>query len=363
MTERVIVAMSGGVDSSVAAALLAQAGFDVLGVTLQLWDASADLPADSCGGWAAVDSARAVAAKLGIDHELLDASAGFTEQVLRPAWDDYAGGLTPSPCLVCNRVVKFATLCRRADELGARWIATGHHARLEPGPTDAAPVRLLRGRDRGKDQSYFLALVAPEQLARARFPVGELTKAEVRARARELGLPSAERAESQDACFTGGECGFSEALRRYIRAPERPGAFVDPAGNRLGEHRGIHHFTIGQRKGLNLALGRRAYVSAIRADTGEVVITDAPEDLLAARLTARDVRWTGASPVDPFDCQAQIRYRSPAVGARVDVTPDAGARVVFAQPQRAVTPGQAVVFYEGDLVLGGGWIASAWLDP
>ncbi len=356
MTERVLVAMSGGVDSSVAAALLLADGFEVVGVTLQLWDDDADLPADSCGGQAAVDSARAVAAKLGIEHELVDGSTGFTEQVLRPAWEDYAGGLTPNPCLVCNRVIKFASLCRRADELGVRWIATGHHARLDRGPTDDAPVRLRRGHDRNKDQSYFLALLAPDQLARVRFPVGRLTKAEVRTRARDLGLPSAERAESQDACFTGGRGGFAEALRVHFDAPEDPGVFVDPDGNRLGDHHGIHHFTIGQRKGLNIALGHRAYVSAIRADTREVVVTDLADDLLATGLVARDLRWAGSPPTESFECRAQIRYRSPAVPARVEVTPDATARVAFESPQRAVTPGQAVVLYEGDYVLGAGWI-------
>jgi len=362
VSERVLVAMSGGVDSSVAAALLVQDGFDVVGVTLQLWDANADLPADSCGGQGAVDSARAVAATLGIDHELVDGSAGFTEQVLRPAWEDYAGGLTPNPCLVCNRVIKFASLCRRADQLGVRWIATGHHARLEAGSAVDGPVRLRRGHDRNKDQSYFLALLAPEQLARVRFPVGDLTKADVRAHARDLGLPSAERAESQDACFTGGKGGFAEALRVHFDAPDDPGTFVDPDGKALGEHRGIHHFTIGQRKGLNIALGHRAYVSAIRADTREVVVTDVADDLLAGSLNARDMRWAGAPPSRSFDCHAQIRYRSPAVPARVDITAeataDATARIIFEAPQRAVTPGQAVVLYEGDHVLGAGWITA-----
>jgi tRNA-specific 2-thiouridylase len=355
MSERVLVAMSGGVDSSVAASLLLEQGFDVVGVTLRMWEPTGDEPPDSCGGEASVASARAVAENLSIQHRVVNACDAFEAQVLRPAWEDYAGGRTPNPCLVCNRVVKFQRLCELAGELDAQWIATGHHARIL---REDGAAWLRRGRDRHKDQSYFLALLGPAQLAVTRFPVGNLTKAEVREHARARGLASADRPESQDACFSAGDDGFAEALRLRFGAPERPGVIVDPAGRELGRHPGIHRFTIGQRRGTGVSLGRRAFVTRIRADSNEVLMSDRVDDLLAERLCADRIQWSaGPAPSAPFACEAQYRYRTPAVGATVSPLPDQRAQVVFDEPQRALTPGQAVVFYDGDRVLGGGWIS------
>ena len=365
MSESVVVAMSGGVDSSVAAALLCEQGFEVIGVTLRMIDCGNPNPNASCCGLGGVSSAEDVAACLSIPYHVLDAGAVFEERVLRGAWQQYAQGRTPSPCLICNESVKLGLLCEYAARIGARWVATGHHARIGPeassesGVADAPvpPVQLLRGRDRHKDQSYFLARIRSEQLAMARFPVGVMTKAEVRRAARERGLPSADRPESQDACLVAEEGGFAEALRQLYAAPALAGSIVDPAGAVLGTHAGIHRYTIGQRRGLGVSLGHRAYVSAIRPSSGEVVLTDREEDLLASGFTARSVRWMpGVAPEAITDCLVQIRYRSKEVPAHLSELIQDAVTVRFDTPQRAVTPGQAAVFYQGERVLGSGWI-------
>jgi len=357
--------MSGGVDSAVAAALLQEEGFEVIGVTLRL---GAD-PSTSCCDLGSLDSARAAAARLGIEHQVWEAADRFEAAVLRPTWEEYARGRTPNPCIWCNEALKFRLLLEEADRQVARWIATGHYARIQhadasatsptppTSPTSPTSPHLRRGRDLGKDQSYFLYRLTGAQLARCRFPLGALTKARVREHAQRLALPCAHRAESQDACLVAAEGGFAEALRQRLGAPARPGELRDPAGRTLGHHQGVHNFTLGQRRGTGVATGGRAYVSAIDAEQATVTLSSAPRDLLSIGLTVRRPHWLPeARPplAQELAVQLQVRYRSPPVAATATVTPEGALRLRFSEPQRAVTPGQAAVLYQGDRLLGGG---------
>lgn len=361
----VVVAMSGGVDSSVAAALLArEPDAEVVGVTLRLSSSG------TCSSDDAVAAARSAADVLGIRHHVLGCNDAFEEQVLRRAWADYARGRTPNPCVWCNPAIKFGVLWEHAVALGASFIATGHHASIER--AGAGPPALLRGVDLDKDQSYFLFAVAAERLAVTLLPLGSMTKAEVRSAARAAGLPNAERPESQDACLVG-EDGFAETLRRRFGGTPRPGEIVDASGRVVGRHEGIHRFTVGQRRGLGVAVGQRAYVTSIDASRDRVVIDRDPEALLSMAVDVRGVQWLvppeapaldapvlDASALDApvLDAEVQIRYRHTAAAARLRLDVDHPGRVVvdFQEPQRAVTPGQAAVFYRGRRVLGGGWI-------
>ncbi len=349
--ERLVVAMSGGVDSSVAAALLVREGFDVVGATLQLLPCEdRALDPSACCGLDGAHSARAVADRLGIAHAVLDCRGEFDRDVLRASWNEYANGRTPNPCILCNQHIKWGFLLRRLGGLGAERIATGHYARTGPGPS------LLRGADHDKDQSYFLFSLSDEQLARTRFPLGAMTKASVRALARELDLPTAERPESQDACYRGSEDGFAESLRLRFDQAMPEGAFVAPEdGRALGRHEGVHRFTVGQRRGLGLSLGARAFVSEIRAATGEVVVTTEERSLWARGLIVRLARPT--APPERFEVQIRSRHR--AVSARLVRRDDDVAEIAFGEPQRAITPGQAAVLYDGERVVGGGWIERA----
>ncbi len=351
---RIAVAMSGGVDSSTAAALLMEQGHEVLGITLQFRKNPARDDAGTCCGDDAILQAQRAAHKLGIDHRVVDCSEAFEEQILRAAWSEYDQGRTPNPCIHCNAVIKFGLLLEHALAQGATSLATGHYARIlrEEGQ---APL-LCRGKDRNKDQSYFLFALSQRQLQHALFPLGEHTKEEIRQLARGFGLPNAERPESQDACFKTAETGFAEALRLKFNSPHRPGDFVDTQGQHLGRHPGIHLFTIGQRRGHGLALGQRAYVMSIDAESSRVMITTREQDLEAQGLVARDVRWA-VPPPGSFEGEVQIRYRSQAVAAVIEMD---GERAIahFKTPHRAVTPGQAAVFYRGSTVIGGGWIHS-----
>jgi tRNA-specific 2-thiouridylase len=345
--------MSGGVDSSVAAALLVEQGCDVIGVTLHLAGS-----ASRCCSLDDADDARRVADALGIRFYVANQTEAFREEVMLPFADAYLAGRTPIPCVACNRRFKFQRLVTRARALGAEAVATGHYARLERDPVTGAR-RLRRGVDPGKDQSYFLFDLGPAELARARFPLGGLRKDEVRARARALGLATAHKPESQEICFVpdGDYAAVVERLRPEALPGE--GEIVDGAGRTLGRHGGIHRFTVGQRRGLGVAAPQPLYVTRLDATANRVVVGGA-DDLLATGAELAGVSFvTGTAPPAPIEARVQVRYRDAGTPAAVEPLPGGRARVRFARPVRAVTPGQAAVFYDGDAVLGGGWIAGA----
>jgi tRNA-uridine 2-sulfurtransferase len=344
--------MSGGVDSSVAAALLVEQGHDVVGVTLRVWPWSdAGEPArrfGTCCGTEATDDARRVARTLGIPHYVLDTEREFDRTVVDQFVDEYRHGRTPVPCLACNTELKFGSLLRRAGAWDAAALATGHYACVT---RDAASGRYLlwKGRDERKDQSDFLWPLSQTQLAAARFPVGELTKDEVRAQARRLGLATADKPESQEICFIP-----DDDYRGFLR--RRDPAIVDRQGASLGRHAGLANFTVGQKRGLGLATGRRLYVLDLDVGTNTVTVGSAA-DLEQSRLVARAVNFiAGAPPIEPVPIQARIRHRHTPAAATVRALEGSRAEVVFDEPQRAVAPGQSVVFYRGDLVVGGGVI-------
>ncbi|MDH5676330.1 MAG: tRNA 2-thiouridine(34) synthase MnmA [Myxococcales bacterium] len=351
---RVLVAMSGGVDSSLAAALLHEAGYEVVGVTLHLWDAEGKQQVGRCCAPEDRRDARITCDFLGVPHYVIDEREAFRGHVVDPFVRDNAAGLTPSPCVACNQHVKLGRLVELADRFGASHVGTGHYARLEHAPAEGPPaLRLRRGDDHAKDQSYFLFGVEPAVLARLVFPLGEMNKGEGRERARQLGLPNWDKPDSQELCFVpdGDVAGF---VRERRQEAGRAGAVVDEDGRELGRHGGIEGFTVGQRRGIGVGGGERRYVLRVVPDTAEVVV--GPDTaLLEDSLEATGARWL--QPLPPAGRRAQVRIRYRHTPAPAFVTPtDAGFRVVFEEPQRAVAPGQAAVVYDGDEVLGGGYI-------
>jgi tRNA-specific 2-thiouridylase len=350
-TKRVLVAMSGGVDSSVAAALLHESGHDLVGVTLHLWDADGEQQVGRCCAPEDRDDARRTCEHLGIPHYVLDEREAFREHVIGPFMEEYQAGRTPIPCVSCNRTVKLTYLTEVARRFDATHIATGHYARLERG--DDGHLRLLRGKDQDKDQSYFLFGLGQSTLERLLFPLGELTKGEVREAGRRLGVPNADKPESQELCFVpDGRVG--EFIRRQ-GAPRKEGSIVDSRGEVLGAHEGVANFTRGQRRGLGLGGGGARYVLRIVPDTAEVVVGDEAE-LYDAELTATDAHWIAGKPNAAFQGEVRIRYRHR--GAQADIIPTgSGFEVRFEEPQRAITPGQAAVVYRDEEVVGGGFIA------
>jgi tRNA-specific 2-thiouridylase len=346
--KKIVVAMSGGVDSSVAAALLVEQGYDVHGVSLRMWEGEVGprVCSDHRG-------AKQVAELLGISHTLIDLRGQFIETVVKPFAQDYLHGRTPNPCVACNRDFKFGNLLRWATEHGAEYVATGHYARVVHGDGQA-PV-LLRGVDRSKDQSYFLFSLSSNQLAHAMFPLGEMHKTEVRDMARRLALPAAERPESQDICF--GD--YKVLVASYAKAGETGGGeVVDRSGKVLGRHHGIHSVTVGQRRGLGISAAMPLYVVDID-DGAKRVVVGAKNELSAIGLYAGSVNW-----LEPFDqaqieAEVQIRYRAPAIACTIRPISKSQWEVRFKEAFPAVTPGQAAVFYSGERLLGGGWIERA----
>jgi tRNA-specific 2-thiouridylase len=365
----IAVAMSGGVDSSTVAALLVRDGRQVIGLTMQLWNqrrlpqlagGEASSGSGRCCSLDDVYDARRVAEQIGIPYYVVNFEEQFEERVVKPFVEEYLAGRTPVPCTLCNNYVKFDRFLELADSVGARHIATGHYARVRY-CSESGRYQLLRAVDGAKDQSYFLFGLSQQQLARTLFPLGEMTKPEVRELAQTLNLAVAAKSDSQEICFVpNGD--YAEFLTAYLeergeQLPADRGPIVTTAGRVLGEHPGVHHFTVGQRRGLGVAAGEPLYVISTDPQSQRVVVGGAGE-LLRGRFFASEVNWISISaPGTPTRAQVKIRNKHAAVPAWLEPTSDPRRiEVVFDEPQRAVTPGQGAVFYQDELVLGGGWI-------
>ena len=360
--------MSGGVDSSAAAAILKEQGHDLVGFTMQLWNQGRGISVDEngdplpsrCCSLDDVYDARRVAEELGFPFYVLNLEREFERDVVQPFVAGYLNGETPIPCVSCNSRLKFASLDRLAASLGCDKVATGHYARVESDEA-ANRYRLFRGRNLQKDQSYFLWELTQDQLSRSMFPLGEMSKPEVREVAREHSLAVAEKSESQEICFVpdGNYAGFIDRYLEAEDASERlpgEGEIINSNGEVMGHHNGIHHYTIGQRRGIGIARQQPLYVINIEALNNRVIVGN-QDELLGQKFTAAGVNWIAFDvPTAPVRAEVRVRYRHTAAPATITLLDDNRVRVTFDEPQRAITPGQATVFYRGDEVLGGGWI-------
>lgn len=350
--KRILVAMSGGVDSATTAAILKDQGHEVIGVTMQLWDYG-----EAEGGCCSADEvcdARKVAYDLGIPHYVVNYMEEFREYIVSDFVNKYENGKTPIPCILCNQFMKFDFLLNRALELGADFLATGHYARIF-NDGDNKGLSLAKGIDENKDQSYFLFTLKDKHLNRLMFPLGDKTKPEVRQIANELGVKVANKSESMGVCFITGSS-YKEFLEPYTRKGKEKGDIVDTDGNYLGEHNGIMNYTIGQRRGLGIAAGKPMYVVRVDAQNNLIVLGE-EKDLHYKSLKADNVSWVNQPEEDRIRVNAKIRYRHDGDPATVELDSENKAEIHFDKPQRAITPGQAIVFYNGERLLGGGWIS------
>lgn len=355
--KRIAVAMSGGVDSSAAALILKREGYDVIGISMKLWEGTSKVR-KSCCSLEDFRDARRVADLIGIPYYVVNMQNEFMERVINPFISDYMEGKTPNPCVLCNSEMKFDLLIEKAAHLGAYYLATGHYAINEYDDKENRYV-LRKGRDKTKDQSYFLFSMTQEQLSKVVFPLGTYVKDEVRDTLREAGITIADKEESQDICFVEDGDYSSFIDKNSAVNPVKRGRIISQKGEVLGEHEGIYHYTIGQRRGLGISSDRRMYVTGFDYENNDVIVGD-EEDLMSPGLIAREVNWiSGSTPRGAIEASVKIRYShddhkatlSPLAGGKVEIT--------FINAQRAVTPGQAVVFFNGDEILGGGWIESA----
>lgn len=358
--KKVVIGMSGGVDSSVAAALLLEQGYEVIGLTMRLWDGeeiNGDFFGSTCCSMSAVEDAKYVCYKLGIEHFVMDFRREFEDSVVNYFVDEYKSGRTPNPCIACNRFLKFDAMLERAELLGAEYIATGHYAKTEY-DEKCGRYLLKRARSEAKDQTYALYSLSQKQLSRIVMPLGGLeTKSETRAIAEKLGLITAKKPDSMEICFVPDK-DYASFIERRTGEGTREGNFVDAEGNVIGRHKGIIHYTVGQRKGLGVTFGKPMFVLKIDAERNEIVLGEKGTEF-SSELLARDLNFIPFDTLDaPIEVNAKVRYSAKEAAARVEPLENGRARVVFSEPQRAITPGQAVVFYEkdGDCVVGGGVI-------
>jgi len=358
-SKKVMVGMSGGVDSSVAAALLLEKGYDVIGVTMHMWDdptlEEEDVREDACCSLSAVDDARRVADKLKIPHYVLNFKDIFKKTIVDYFIEEYLKGRTPNPCIACNKFIKFGIFIEKALSMNVDYVATGHYARIE---YDDSRNRYLlkKAVTKTKDQSYVLYNITKENISRVLFPIGDYDKDEVRNLARKYELPVATKPDSQEICFIQDN-DYARFIKRISQATIKPGYFVDTKGNILGKHEGIINYTVGQRKGLGISFGKPMYVVRIDSKSNQVVLGDV-DDLFSRELIAEDVNYLSIDALEePLKVNAKIRYSAKESPATIYPMEDGKVKVIFEQPQRAITPGQSIVFYDGDIVVGGGIIA------